>query len=60
MDKCSLNGKDLDTLWKNLSNSIHGTPWKGPGVLILSSQLDPKENCFLNGLVTFMDLSVTP
>jgi hypothetical protein len=45
-------------LYGTLSSEIHGKPWSGPAVKIVSSKLKTEYSCFIEKLATAFDFEV--
>lgn len=48
----------LYELYGILCSQIHGHPWSGPSVLVISKELSPQNTCFLRSLADIVGLQV--
>lgn len=55
---CYMNLNSLYDLYGTLSDKIHGQPWDGPGVLVLSCSLPDANICFIKSLAESINLNV--
>jgi hypothetical protein len=53
-----MNLDSLYGLYGTLSDKIHGQPWDGPGVLVLSGSLPDANICFIKSLADSINLPV--
>ena len=56
--ECNLDAEELYDLYGTLSSEIHGKPWSGPAVQIVSSNLKTEYSCFIRNLATAFGFEV--
>jgi hypothetical protein len=56
--ECKLDVGKLYDLYGILSSEIHGKPWSGPAVKIVSSELKTEYSCFIEKLSICLNFPV--
>lgn len=57
-DSCKVDLASLYDLYGILSDRIHGYPWSGPSIIVVSKGLSPNFGCLLQSLATIVGLKV--